>query len=98
MRVQVTPLTEKGKMILQQNTNKFGINHWSANVVKRVGDRYTTTEIIPNPFTITIVVKSEFNKYINKDVIYDKTRLAVEKILQEHNGSIHDVNIEVYDD
>lgn len=98
IKVQVIPVTEKGKIILKENTDKFGINKFQSRVVKKVGDRFTITEIIPEPFSIVITVKAEYEKYVNKDIIYDKTMIAVEKIMIEHQGSLKDVSIEVKDD
>ena len=98
MRISVIPLTEKSKIILQQNTDKFGMSKVQSKVLRKVGDRYTTTEIITEPFSINVIVKAEYNAFITKEAIYDKVRIAVEKILIEHQGSIKEVSIEVQDD
>jgi hypothetical protein len=98
IQVQVIPINDRGKNILKNNTDKFGISKFQSRMIKKVGDRFTTTEIIPEPFSIIITVKAEYEKYVNKNIIYDKTVIAVEKIMMEHDGSLHDVSIEVKDE
>ena len=98
IQVQVIPINERGKTILKNNTEKFGVSKFQSKIIRKVGDRFTTTEIIPEPFSIIITVKAEYEKYVNKNIIYDKTVIAVEKIMMEHDGSLKDINIEVKDD
>lgn len=96
LRVKVSPINDRGQQILKSNTDKFGLSKVQGKILRRVGDKYTITEFNENPFYIMITVKPEFEKYVSKDIIYSKTLISVEKILNENNGSIRDVDIEVY--
>lgn len=97
-RVQIIPITSKGEEILRSNTDKFGMKKYQAKLLKKVGDRYTTTEIIDKPFSIVISIKPEYEVYISSDVILDKTLIAVGNIMRDHNGSLKDVSVEVKND
>lgn len=97
-KVQVIPINERGTRILKANTDKFGISKFQTRMIKKVGDRFTITEIIDEPFSIIITIKPEYAKYVNDRIILDKTTLAVEKIMMEHDGSLKDVTIEVKDE
>lgn len=97
-RVQVIPISDRGERILRSNTEKFGISKFQSKVIRKVGDRFTTTEIIDKPFSIIITIKPEYEKYVNDKIILEKTELSVEKIMKEHNGSLKDVSIEVKED
>lgn len=94
-RVQVIPVTRKGEDILRSNTDKFGIGKVQSRMIKKIGDKYTITELIDNPFSIIVTVRPEFEQYVSDKVLLEKTIIAVEKIMIEHNGSLSDVNIEV---
>jgi hypothetical protein len=97
MKIQVIPLTEKAETILRSNTDKFGIKKYQQSLLKKVGDNYTTTELLQNPFSIVVTIKPEYVVYINKDTVYNKVLMAVHKILTEHNCTITEVSVELKD-
>lgn len=97
-QIQIIPTTSKGEEVLKSNTDKFGIKKYQSKLLKKVGDKYTITEIIDKPFSIIISVKAEYELYVSNDILLEKTTIAVENILKEHNATLKDVSIEVKDD
>ena len=97
-KIIVRPITIRAEEILRSNTDKFGLSKTKAKFFNKISDKYTVTEFNYNPFSIVVSVKVEFEKYINNTIMLEKVTLAVEKIMQEHNGSIRDIIIEVQDD
>jgi len=98
--VQVIAITPKGEQVLKSDkvSKKFGIGKVKKFLMRKTADAYTVTEFFENPYRIIVTIKPQYNAFVNINDILEKTRKSVYYILEEHGGSMYDIDIKLLED